>query len=112
MQIVDAYAERKKQDVMQDTFGHLAPKKGQSYKGTMIYAHGEYGDIVLLASDFKKLDSSPWLFDAMQEYLGEHCEEEGVYKWKGQFTKIHDGTYCFGGKIERLDFKDIFQVNR
>ncbi len=106
--IVDAYGERKKQVVMQDTFGHLAPKEGRSYKGTMIYVRGEYGDIVLLSADFKNLKDSPWLFEAMQEYIGEHCQEEGLYKWVGQFSKISDSCYCFGGKIKRLDLKDIF----
>ena len=107
MNIVDAYGERKKQQVMQSTFGHLAPKEGKTYKGTMIYVHGEFGDIVLLAADFKKLNDSPWLYGAMADYLSEHCEAEGIYKWTGQMTKEND-HYFFGGKIERMDFKNIF----
>ena len=106
--IIDAYAERKEQQVLQDTWGHLAPKKGKSYKGTMIYAHGVYGDIVLLYATFEKLNSSPWLFEAMQEYLGGHCEDEGIYKWEGCFEKLDEGCYCFGGEIKKLDFEDIF----
>ncbi len=97
---------------MQGTWGHLAPKKGRTYKGTMIYAHGGYGDIVLLDAKFEKVSDSPWLFEAMQEYLGEHCEAEGVYKWEGQFTVRDEGSYCFGGEIKRLDFKDIFPSKR
>lgn len=106
--ITDVYAERKRQQVTQDTWGHLAPKKGQSYEGYMIYAHGGYGDIVLLDAGFKNLSDSPWLFEAMQEYLGGHCKDEGVYKWEGCFEKLSEGCYCFGGEIKRLDFKDIF----
>ena len=106
--IIDAYAKRKEEQVMQDTWGHLAPKINKTYKGTMIYAHSVYGDIVLLYSNFKNLDDSPWLFEAMQDYLSEHCENEGVYQWEGRLT-VHDcAGYCFGGEIERIDFINIF----
>ncbi len=106
--IVDVYAERKKRQVMQDTWGHLAPKKGKSYKGYMIWAYGGWGETVLLEANFKRLSDSPWLFAAMQKYIGEHLDGEGLYRWEGQFSKLDSDTYCFGGKIKRLDFKDIF----
>jgi hypothetical protein len=77
--ITDAYAERKRQDVIQDTWGHLAPKKGRSYKGYMIWAYGGYGDIVLLDAGFKGLSDSPWLFGEMQEYIGENLNGKGIY---------------------------------
>ena len=109
--ITDTYAERKHQEGMQDTWGHLAPKKGRSYKGYMIWAYSGYGDITLLDAAFKKLSDSPWLYEAMQEYIGENLDGEGVYKWLGQFSKVDDDCYCFGGKIERLDFKDLFTGN-
>lgn len=106
--IVDAYAERKKQQVMQETWGHLAPKKGKTYKGYMIWAYGGWGEIVLLAAAFKNLNDSPWLFEAMQEYIGEHLDGEGIYKWEGHFSKLKKECYCFGGEIKKLDFEDIF----
>ncbi len=106
--IIDVYAKRKKQQVMQDTWGHLAPKKGKTYKGIIIYAYGGYGDIVLLDATFKNLSDSPWLFEAMEDYIGEHIKEKGVYKWEGQLTKIDSDCYCFGGEIKRIDFTDIF----
>ncbi len=106
--IIDAYAERKEQQRIQDTWGHLAPKQGRSYKGYMIWAYGGWGDIILLEAAFKNLDDSPWLFDAMQEYIGENLSSEGIYKWEGCFEKVDEGCYCFGGKIKRLDFKSIF----
>lgn len=108
--ITDAYAIRKQQEVMQDTWGHLAPKKGRSYKGWMIWAYGGYGDIILLDADFKKLSDSPWLYEQMQEYISENLNGEGIYKWEGQVSKIDEGCYCFGGEIKRIDIKDIFTV--
>ncbi|HDZ13421.1 hypothetical protein LCGC14_0621980 [marine sediment metagenome] len=110
--IVDVYAERKKKQVMRETFGHLAPKEGRTYKGYMIWAYGRWGDIILLEAAFENLNDSPWLFEAMQEHVGEHLNGEGIYKWEGHFSKIEEGSYCFGGKIKRLDFKDIFQVKQ
>lgn len=108
--ITDVYADRKKQKIMQDTFGHLAPKKGRSYKGFMIYAHGEYGEIVLLDAKFKGLSDSPWLFDAMQDYIGGHCKDCGVYKWEGRCTKIDESSICFGGEIKRIEFEELAAV--
>lgn len=110
--IIDVGAERKRQSVMQDTWGHLAPKKGRSYKGYMIWAYGGWGEIVLLDAAFTNLNDSPWLFEAMQDYIGEHLDGEGIYKWEGQFEKLDEGCYCFGGIIKRLDFEDIFPSKR
>lgn len=105
MPIVDIYGERKKREIMQDTWGHLAPQTGQSYKGYMIWAYGGWGDIVLLDAAFENLNNSPWLFEAMQEYIGEFLDSEGVYRWEGQYEDCN----CFNGEVKRLDFKDIFQ---
>ena len=101
--IIDAYAERKKQEVMQDTWGHLAPEPGRSYKGRMLYAHGAYGDMVLLDAEFEDLNDSPWLWKAMQDFIGED-ETCGLYIWKGHFKLFHNGKYRFKGKMERLSF--------
>lgn len=106
--ITDVYAERKRQSVMQDTWGHLGPKKGRSYNGYIIWAYGRYGDIVLLDATFENLNDSPWLYEAMEEYIGENLDGEGIYKWEGRFKKLNEGCYCFGGEIKRLDFKDIY----
>ena len=95
---------------MQNTWGHLAPRKGHSYKGYMIWAYSRYGEIVLLDADFRNLNDSPWLFEAMQEYIGENLDGEGIYKWEGCFTKLDDELFCFGGKIKRLDFKEIYPI--
>ena len=106
--VVDVFAERKKREIMQDTWGHLAPKKGNSYKGYMIWAYGGWGDIILLDAAFEKLSDSPWLFNSMQEYIGEHFDSEGLYKWEGYFKKLDKECYRFVGKIKKLDFKDVF----
>ncbi len=101
MAMFDAYENRKRRDVMQDTWGHLAPKKGRVYKGYMIFAHSSYGDIVLLDANFENLTDSPWLFEAMQDFIGENSKDSGVYKWEGYYRKLNNGSCCFDGEIKR-----------
>lgn len=95
--LVDAYAERKYQEVQEDTFGHLKPKKNQKYNGWMLWAYSVYGDIVLIDAAFNGLGDSPWLFQAMQDFIGENIPETGVFRWKGVFE-----NYCFVGNIKLL----------
>lgn len=50
-EIKDAYGERKKKEVMENTFGHLAPEKDRAY-----------GDIVCIQNHFRDLPDSPWFY--------------------------------------------------
>ena len=88
--------------VMDETWGHLAPKKNRTYRGTMVIAVGCYGDDALnptvIQTDWGELDSSPWWFDAMQRYISDLGLEEGkVYKWQGTFR-----NYVFKGTTSEL----------
>jgi hypothetical protein len=69
--------------VMQDTWGHLAPQKNISYKGVLLIARSAFGGggMILLDQYFEKdLESSPWLYQTIQEFIGRLREdiEEGV----------------------------------
>ena len=82
--------------VRQDTWGHLAPKKNKSYKGTILFAISGFGGCsknpVLIDYDFKELDSSPWLYDAVKDLLFDRSEEletGKVYKWDTTFRNYH-----------------------
>lgn len=70
--------------VNQATFGHLAPEKNVSYKGKILFCHSGYGDTgtALIDSEFENLQDSPWLYDAINEFLGkwEGLEDGCVYK--------------------------------
>jgi hypothetical protein len=88
--------------VMAETWGHLAPKKNKTYRGTMVIAVGCYGDDPLnptvLRTDWGDLDSSPWWFGAMQDYIGDLDLEEGrVYRWEGTFR-----NYKFKGEYAEI----------
>jgi len=65
-----------KQQVLVNTWGHLAPEKNVSYKGEILFSVSGYGNAgkALIDSKFDNLNDSPWLYDAIYEYLD---------KWKG-----------------------------
>lgn len=110
--LIDIYLGRKVRQVMRDTWGQLAPQRGKLYKGIMIYTHSIYGDIVLLYTAFEGLDFSPWLFESMQEYIAEHCKDEGLYKWEGCLKVFDADVYCFDGELKRLEFEVVANERR
>lgn len=91
--MADAWApveEEQFRQVQRETWGHLAPKKNKKYAGRIVYAIGCFGSDNLnptpLFCDLKGLDSSPWFYDALLEWLQEEKTEEGcVYEFVGYF---------------------------
>lgn len=92
--------------------GHLAPEKNKTYKGRVVYAVGCFGSDRLnpqvIVSEFGGLDSSPWFYSALHDFVDElswkpgkrypkekgHGEEGCVYEWKGTFR-----NYVFKGEV-------------
>jgi hypothetical protein len=105
MTMGDAFAEidaKYRLQMQVETFGHLAPKKNKTYKGRIVYAIGCFGDDRLnptaIYCEFEGLSSSPWFFDAMQEFLSSNdCKEGYVYEFVGTLR-----NYTFEGKIKTL----------
>jgi len=105
--ISDAFAPeeaRFKAQIMDMTWGHLAPKRNKLYRGHIVFAVGCFGDgslnPVALSCEFKGLDSSPWFFDAMSEFISQYGGEDnegGVFRFEGAFK-----NYEFTGTIRRL----------
>jgi len=103
--IADAFAPAQakyKAQIMSQTWGHLAPKKNKTYKGRIVFAVGCFGDDPLnptaLFCEFDGLDSSPWFFDALADFIAEQESEAGcVYEFKGTFR-----NYVFKGRIITL----------
>jgi len=113
-EIVDAYAARKAADVRQDTWGHLKPKDHTSYEGFILYTLGEYGDLVVIQSDFGGLDSSPWLYEDIHDFIGDNGEEDGhVYLWQGTYSRNRGGKKFRGqfwnvsGDLLRSKFRQL-----
>lgn len=108
--------------VIQATWGHLAPVKNRIYRGHVVFAVGCFGDDGLnptaIESEFtnskgEELESSPWFYDALTDLLGSFVGIEyplpgfpsddkpakagGVYRWEGTFR-----NYEFKGTLRRL----------
>lgn len=102
---IDAFAPvtaHNRQQVMRATWGHLAPSKGRKYHGHIVFAIGCFGsdhlNPTVLECELKGLDSSPWFYDAVQEFLAsQETEEGGVYRFDGYFR-----NYELVGSIRRL----------
>ena len=102
---IDAFAPveaRNRANVMKATWGHLAPSQGRAYKGHIVFAVGIFGSDHLnptaIACNFRGLDSSPWFFDAMADFMTEQRGKPGcIYRFDGTFK-----DYKFVGTIKRL----------
>jgi hypothetical protein len=73
-----------KEAIYQYTWGHLAPQKNTSYKGKILFCVSGYGNTgtSIIDSKFENLQDSPWLYDAMQEYIDkwEKLEDGCIYR--------------------------------
>lgn len=105
---IDAFVPAEAQyraEVMAATWGHLAPRKNKSYRGAIVFAIGcfDSGDLnpTPIACSFDGLDDSPWLYDAIHEFLQsgsrERYEVGGVYRFVGKFR-----NYAFIGEINKV----------
>lgn len=106
--------------VMQETWGHLAPKKNKTYEGRIVYAMGCYdsGELnpTVLVADFAGLSDSPWFYNALGDLLDElswkperaypprkgHGKVGCVYEWTGTFR-----NYKFEGTVRLLTDTNI-----
>lgn len=113
MTLYDGYGERKRQDVLFDTWGHLAPEPGRKYEGWILATYTAFGDVVIIDWNFDDLLGSPWQaedFDAfMHQTLGRTCNTVGVYVYHGWYKKFKNDGWRFKVapwkqiKIEVLD---------
>jgi hypothetical protein len=88
-----------KAQVMEDTWGHLAPIKNKSYSGRIVYTIGCYGNTpVPIFCEFNGLNDSPWFFSAIQDFMFNQKTESGiVYEFIGTFK-----NYEFKGTIKPI----------
>lgn len=86
-------------EVRAETFGHLAPRKGETYEGQFLFAIPEYdcGNPCIVSADFNGLEDSPWLYEAMLEFA-ERKQKAGVYRFDGSVR-----NYKFKGTVTRIN---------
>jgi len=89
--------------VMAATFGHLAPKRGTTYPGSILFTQTEYGQLVPIRSKFEGLPDSPWFFEHLHDFVGEKATEAGqVYRFEGDYVTFKNGSHRFRGKITKV----------
>lgn len=87
-----------KRIVMEDTWGHLAPERNQTYTGYMLFTLGAWGDYTPICADFKGLPDSPWFFDDMMSFIEKSAKTHGaIYRFDGKYR-----NHRFIGKIRRV----------
>lgn len=100
-----------REQVMQQTWGHLAPRKSKKYWGTIVFTFGLYnsGNLnpTFLKIDLKGLDDSPWFCNAVIDWvyesmiknrdLDDNSHVGGIYEFSGYFM-----NYKFIGKTNKI----------
>lgn len=91
------------------TFGHLAPELGREYAGSILFAHGEYGDYLPIRTKFEELPDSPWFFEGMCDFIMDHGadghhDSGKVFWWTGTYSFTADDetgetTHQFDGEV-------------
>jgi hypothetical protein len=89
-----------KEEVMEDTWGHLRAKQGTMYTGYVIFTLTAFGDYVTIDYDFKDLDSSPWLYDNVYDFVVRKAKDKGkIYKFTGTYHELKNLRGIFQGKL-------------
>jgi hypothetical protein len=89
-----AYGARRVEEVLRDTWGHLDAKPGVNYPGTVLFAEGFYGDLVILDVDFGDAGDGPWFYEGINDWLIEQDTEPGkVYRFTGRYRLCKDDRH-------------------
>lgn len=77
-----------RQAALANTWGHLAPEKNKTYKGEVLFCQSAYngGSLTLIDTKFD-LESSPWFYDSINEYINsfQNLSDGVVYKINATF---------------------------
>lgn len=89
------------------TFGHLYPKVNKAHYGYIIFAEGAYGEQMIIESNFPTVNSSPWFYEDMCEFISNYIDEHsktdyGVYKFIGSYKNKKNGEAIFMGETHKI----------
>lgn len=94
--------------VMHNTWGHLAPEPRRLYRGEILFAHGDYGDLSVITCKFKDLPDSPWFFDHLNEFAADKAFKRPrgtLLRFTGTYMMFKNGNCRFSGKVLRVTVK-------
>ncbi len=93
--------------VMRETWGHLDAEDGRRYRGSILFAEGQYRDQVLLSVDFGEAGYGPWFYEGIHDWLIQQDTEPGyIYKFDG-FYRRRGERHEFVGEIFRKSLVDF-----
>ena len=78
--LIDVFGQRKKHEVMADTWGHLYPEPGSKHEGHILVMHHD-GKTMMLDRNFKSLDCSPIEYELV-------CSIIDMFEWTDGLHKI------------------------
>lgn len=91
------------------TFGHLAPKPNNEYKGWILFTLTAFGDTCLIDFEFENIPESPWFNIDAVEHVSDFTDglpkdkNFGVFKWEGKYKKFQNGKCKFFGKFKEIN---------
>lgn len=89
--------------VISATFGHLAPSVRKKYRGTIVFTHSAYGQLVPIRAEFQNLPDSPWFYEHLQDFVAERASEPGkVYRFDGTYMVFKNGSPSFAGTVREV----------
>jgi hypothetical protein len=114
MSIVNAYGERRQEEVMRETWGHLSPVPGKTYRGTVAFACAAYGGVIAILSieftttDGQPLLDNPWSYENLTDYIAQWvCDQANG--WRDckpipttERLKTDGKVLCFTGSYTRF----------
>lgn len=95
--------------VIQATFGHLAPRRRTAIPGCITFVNSPYSGFTVVDFAFEETESSPWLAQAITDYVCSLIDryvggdEAGMFRWEGTVTMFNNGAFRFGGETRRLN---------
>jgi hypothetical protein len=101
--------------ILQDTWGHLAPKPKDIYQGFIIIAKSTFSGHGTIPLEFELrngagelLQSSPWFYEDLNEFCYTATKDKptpddwGLWKWEGTYERLKNGKTRWRGKARPL----------
>lgn len=107
-QIINCFGKHEakyRAQVQADTWGHLQAEEGKHY-GSILFAVSEYNSqgAIIIKDNFKTVESNPWFFEALNEFISNSKFEAGVYNAVGYYKVFKNGNSKIFAKAKKANY--------